>query len=277
MYDIVFPTATTGYVCGSDGTILKSVDRGINWTISNTGIPQEAALYSVYFTTVDTGYVVGNFGNFYTTTDGGMSWQNKEITRGHMRSIFFKDKSNGLISVDGALYSSSDKGSTWVDITNTLPQGISGADIKSTEVFFANASVGFLLLQGKVLKTQNGGLSWNPINVPAMALQDIDIVQDSIGYMCAINSRILKSFDRGSSWQLIPNFNGNRPTTIEFINKNKGVVGTAEGEIYSTNDGGNNWSRNIHMQNIRFHKAATPGRISQVFVVGSNGTILRGS
>jgi photosystem II stability/assembly factor-like uncharacterized protein len=72
-----FPNPNTGYICGSSGTILKTIDGGLHWQNlrkgGSTGNRQKA-FHAIWFATAEKGWVVGDGGIFWQTEDGGVSW-----------------------------------------------------------------------------------------------------------------------------------------------------------------------------------------------------------
>lgn len=72
-----FPSATTGYACGSSGTILKTSDAGASWREIRQGGStgnRRKAFRSIWFASPDRGWVVGDGGIFWQTDDGGNTW-----------------------------------------------------------------------------------------------------------------------------------------------------------------------------------------------------------
>jgi photosystem II stability/assembly factor-like uncharacterized protein len=73
-----FPTATTGYVVGYNGMIVKTTDGGDSWQIINSGggglIGKSYRMRDVFFVNASKGYIVGEGGVFWRTTDGGGNW-----------------------------------------------------------------------------------------------------------------------------------------------------------------------------------------------------------
>ena len=67
---VYFSNATTGYICGGDGIILKTTDAGANWFINYSNHNQ--FFESIYFPDTNTGYAVGDI--IIRTTDGGNNW-----------------------------------------------------------------------------------------------------------------------------------------------------------------------------------------------------------
>lgn len=72
-----FPTAATGYICGSNGTILKTVNAGLSWqTIRKGGSlgGKNRAFRSIWFVNEKKGYIVGDDGLLWRTENGGADW-----------------------------------------------------------------------------------------------------------------------------------------------------------------------------------------------------------
>lgn len=68
---VFFTDTLTGYVCGSDGVILKSSDGGSSWNVlhSNT----TSLLKKMFFISDQTGFIIGNNGMLIRTDNGGES------------------------------------------------------------------------------------------------------------------------------------------------------------------------------------------------------------
>jgi photosystem II stability/assembly factor-like uncharacterized protein len=75
---ISFPSPTTGYIVGYNGTILKTTDKGITWKNLRRGdaigIPDKP-FTAVHFADELYGYIVGEKGLCWRTIDGGEHWQ----------------------------------------------------------------------------------------------------------------------------------------------------------------------------------------------------------
>jgi len=61
-----------GCVVGDSGTIIRTTNAGLNWTIQNSHT--RASLYGVWFLNKDTGFVVGDSGVVLRTTTGGLTY-----------------------------------------------------------------------------------------------------------------------------------------------------------------------------------------------------------
>ena len=71
MFSVKFISATTGFVTGTAGNILKTTNGGISWIYQ--GIGGNNTLRSVCFANASIGYVCGGAGTILKTTTGGVS------------------------------------------------------------------------------------------------------------------------------------------------------------------------------------------------------------
>ena len=69
---VFFVNTDTGYVVGGNGTILKTINGGSDWTTQLSGTSNW--LGSVYFTDGNTGYAAGSQETILKTDDGGTNW-----------------------------------------------------------------------------------------------------------------------------------------------------------------------------------------------------------
>ncbi|MBK9332747.1 MAG: choice-of-anchor D domain-containing protein [Ignavibacteria bacterium] len=91
--DIEFsPSGNVGLACGTNGTILRSVNGGLNWTVAMTSATD---LRQIEFKNNDTAYVCGSGGKVFYTANGGANWSEwvNTGTTYNLRSISFADNS----------------------------------------------------------------------------------------------------------------------------------------------------------------------------------------
>ncbi|MFN0015837.1 MAG: WD40/YVTN/BNR-like repeat-containing protein [Saprospiraceae bacterium] len=70
-----FPTPIVGYICGHNGSLLKTTDSGRNWhTLLDSGTFGGEPFRALWFTTENKGYLVGDSGLFWRTENGGSDW-----------------------------------------------------------------------------------------------------------------------------------------------------------------------------------------------------------
>jgi photosystem II stability/assembly factor-like uncharacterized protein len=220
------------------------------------------ALSSIFFTSPDTGFVAGDNAKIYKTTDGGGTWSNVHSGGDGLKKIIFIDADTGYaLGFNGILFKSVDKGQSWSSSTfdPLIPSGgYSGID-------FINPSTGFITGQsgvpeGCILKTSDYGNSWTEQTfLPLSRISDVDAVTPTLcfaaGYtfVSSYNGLIYKSIDSGNTWssQVISLPSGQVSfSSINFIDSLNGYiagnsidsVGTQEGLVCRTTDGGANWT-----------------------------------
>ncbi len=107
--NVAFATASTAWLVGDQGVVLKSDDSGKTWTNKRF---QEKNYHAVLFLNKDTGFIAGDDGILIKTTDGGSQWQKKSVGRSRINHLAtFEGRmwlfgNNGLIKYSG-------EGDTW--------------------------------------------------------------------------------------------------------------------------------------------------------------------
>lgn len=148
---VFFSDIDRGYVVGTYGTILKTIDGGANWSNQNSGTTN--GLCSIYYTDESTGYTVGGEGTILKTTDGGINWitQNSGTTV-ELYSVFFSDENLGYtVGNGGIILKTTDGGTNWIT-------EYSGTTSSLHSVYFPSIDTGYIVGDsGIILKTTNGG------------------------------------------------------------------------------------------------------------------------
>ncbi|MDQ3021534.1 MAG: hypothetical protein M3R36_13335 [Bacteroidota bacterium] len=192
---IFFIDANTGFVCGDGGVVYKSLNGGLTWSLSNTGIAS-SKLNSISFKNANNGTVVGNNGNIFNTNDGGLSWTPQ--TSGTAYSLLkVKYFNNDLVAVGeyGTLLQSS--GSVWTPVntrTKSDIRGVTGTSIGDVHVCGGG---------GFIRNNKSGSLDfYNFEQNPMMAnLVDIFYYDNNNGWaVSSLNSVIIYTTDGGTSW-----------------------------------------------------------------------------
>lgn len=102
-----FPSSTTGYVVGYNGSILKSTDAGLTWESLRSGDAigvKDIPFQVVHFTSEDRGYIAGDGGVLWRTENGGEDWQ---VVKGlpdiNFQDIHIIDQVGYLVGDDGRI------------------------------------------------------------------------------------------------------------------------------------------------------------------------------
>ncbi|NIJ45905.1 photosystem II stability/assembly factor-like uncharacterized protein [Wenyingzhuangia heitensis] len=128
----------------SQGKIWKTTNGGSSWTLVNNGINSNAEVETILVDPIDANIVYAgtNYG-FYKSIDGGANWVLKQNGMNHnvirsftlyhnpsltgddvvlyvVNNITWKADGNTVTNDKGGVFKSTDKGETWVNITNNL-------------------------------------------------------------------------------------------------------------------------------------------------------------
>jgi photosystem II stability/assembly factor-like uncharacterized protein len=158
-----FPTPQLGWAVGHDGVVLHSADGGRSWKRQRDGRPDAAdtPLLDVWFQDASTGYAVGAFGVLLRTTDGGQSWTSLQQASDNPKNMhLYAVRGIGedvYVAGEQGLLLKLDRGAARFNAL-TLPY-------KGT-LFGVTGSARAVVvhgLRGNVLRSTDGGASWNVV------------------------------------------------------------------------------------------------------------------
>ena len=137
---VYFTNINTGYAAGKCGTIIKTTDGGVSWTVQNSGTANH--LHSILFPLPDIGYAAGENGIILKTTDGGNNWaiQNYSTPSGQLstvNSLFFINADTGYAAGGTSILKTTDGGTNWQRIYRNT-------NININTLFFLSADTGWL-------------------------------------------------------------------------------------------------------------------------------------
>ncbi len=147
-----------------------------------------------------------------------------------LNNLYFLSTTEGWIVGDlGAILHTTDGGNNWITINTSISSNLRA-------VFFTNSSTGYIGGDRILLRTQDGGLSWDSTTTN-FNVYDIFFkpLYTNVGYAVGPNGTILLTTDSGNSWteQASGNQDLNRVT---FNTSNTGWV---TGSVFTT--GGGSW------------------------------------
>ncbi|MEO8666481.1 MAG: YCF48-related protein, partial [Ignavibacteria bacterium] len=200
MNSIVFVNANAGFVCGDNGEVYKSINGGVNWSLSNSGI-SSVKLNSVSFRDANNGIVVGNNGSIFATSDGGNSWspQSSGTTNNllKVRSISPVNDSAVAVGENGTLLMNS--GSGWMAIASRIRTDITGLSGSNISDIHISGGGGFI-------RNNRSGSDkfYNFEQNPMMAnLVDIFYYDNNKGWaVSSLNSVIIYTSNGGANWSM---------------------------------------------------------------------------
>ncbi|HZW38391.1 MAG TPA: T9SS type A sorting domain-containing protein [Ignavibacteriaceae bacterium] len=228
--NIYFLNQAKGFMY-SNGYIYKSLDGGLSW---DSVYSTSRFINDIYFVDSILGFAVGR-GVYLRTTDGGNSWEsNQQDVKG--LSINFCSHDLGFISGDSIGYRTNDGGKSWTPDSQLIGQ----------EVFFLDSLIGMVANKRKLLRTTDGGKTFNTIIDDGYDdyISNLQFIDDNVGFVFSGRTKmLLKTTNKGLNWEnfysTISNYN-----SIFFVNEGIGWVVSLDGKIYK-------YSKNINSTELQ--------------------------
>ncbi|MDQ3019532.1 MAG: YCF48-related protein [Bacteroidota bacterium] len=268
---VKFVNSQTGFAVGNVGTILKTINAGENWTVSNSNYIND--LHSLSFTDENTVYACGSDGIILKTTNSGNSWNIiSSGTLDTLLSIFFTDSNTGYAcGKTGRIIKSSDTGNSWT-------QQNSGVTNNLNCIYFLNSLTGYTCGNNIILKTTNSGNNWFKVRNTNL-FYSIYFINNDTGFFvggAGNNYLLVKTTNAGNNWQALGLAQSGPLRSIQFINQNTGFISGVSNNFYKTTNSGINWNLNstisgdgIGLLSVHFPNT-TDG-----YLVGTYGTIFK--
>lgn len=289
------------WASGTNGTFLKTVDGGKNWTIGVIPDAEKLDFRDIEAFDANTAYALsigeGENSRIYKTIDGGATWNlqfKNENPKAFFDALAFWDTKNGMAMsdpVDGKyfLLRTAD-GENWQVVA-----GDKMPDAKPGEAAFA-ASGTCLLTQGKsnvflvsggrharVFRSADRGSTWTAANTPivsgtagsgifSIAMFDAQrgvIVGGNYEQPDETKNNLAFTRNGGKIWSTAKGLNGYR-SGVDYIDKKTIIaVGSSGSDI--SYDNGKTW-KNIDKEN---YNAVRSKGAKAVWAVGANGRVAK--
>jgi photosystem II stability/assembly factor-like uncharacterized protein len=187
---------------GQSGTIqIKPVDG--DWQEVSSGSDQR--LLSVDANDQGLAVAVGGFGAVLRSSDAGATWEPisfdweailNDFLEPHIYDVaVFEDNTILLVGEFELVIRSADGGDTW-EVVNKADSSLAG-------IYFSDRQTGYAAGQdGKVLKTDDGGLTWQNLETPTRE-NLLDVWSSGSDVMITGIRTLLKSSDAGATWESI--------------------------------------------------------------------------
>ena len=194
---VTFLNSNTGYVCGDGGVVYKSVNGGVNWTSSNSGIAP-VKLNSISFKDNNNGTIVGNNGTVYVTADGGASWtaQSSGTSYNLLKVKYFGSNITAVGEYGTILINT---GSGWTSVnsrTKSDVRGISGTGFNDVHICGGG---------GFIRNNKSGSSNFFNFEINPMLANLADIFFYDAGKAWAVSSQnnvIIYTTDGGTTWNM---------------------------------------------------------------------------
>jgi len=276
--DILFINDSTGFIVGgqrfASTTILSTKDGGYTW--KNDSFPAAGKeLFGISQAPGGNLYTCGYDGKFLYSTDIGQQWTFRQLpTYDPYKKVIFTSADSGIIiggiSFDaGFLEHVNSQG----DVTrrDSLPYELN-------DIVMLNKHTGFISGYGLMLRSDDGGETWQMLNVKGDNFTAISVYQNDM-WICGYNGSVFHTTDMGTTWQKQRNGNDVSQTSyhllgILFKDAMNGWAVGEKGVVLHSDDGGKHWMEYDNFTANDLHSIALAPN-GDIMVAGDNGTIFR--
>ena len=222
---------------------LNKITTGTGvWTELNPKVPRVTYI-GLHFVNKDTGWACGESGAVIKTMDGGSSWT---ISETPVNNLLLKTHSyNGQVVLvtgyDGIILRSSDAGENFVQVTSGVG---SGYDLWGVQML--NDTLGWVCgLNQILLKTIDAGLSWQPVSAGLnQHYWSLNFLNEQYGMIACGSGNVLKTTNGGNSWTQVQAGDTRSLYTIDIIDSLHIAAAGANGKNVYSSDGGTTWITN---------------------------------
>jgi photosystem II stability/assembly factor-like uncharacterized protein len=255
--------------------LILSNSSFAQWVVQTSGIT--ANLYDIEFINRYTGWTLGDGGKILKTTNGGINWMNipnPSINGGGiLTSIFPVDSLYCYVSGGyDVILKTTNGGSNWIEISNgpLLTGGYSG-------VSFINRDTGWFCGSYRLLRTTNGGVSFDSAQAPSFC-SDMYFRNFNEGLYCTAGN-VYKTTNSGMNW-----FNTNVPANYAYefrklsvVNNQYVYVISGQSPLYRSTDFCNTWQvlDTLHSYPPSVMQAVAFSNINTGWVGGSYGYLYK--
>lgn len=231
---------------GDFGTSLhKTADGGETWTSINLDtIGAGQQIWSLAFSSAENGWATTYGNRLYHTTDGGNSWHSQLTDISNL--IYISTPDEYTIFLESPLVSvmkSTDGGTSWSDASPSAEAGMHAqGGMVFTDALTGYLGVGYGGNTGKLLKTVDGGNSWQELNIGfPYEIQSMSFTGNNHGVISIQGIGFLTTNDGGESWSGPVKVGAHNFSYLKMLNEQKGMAVLGDQLLVGTNDGWQNW------------------------------------
>lgn len=266
--DSSWSTASTAYVVGANGIILRSTNGGASWTQQT--VNTNAGFNGVSFAPgTTTGYVVGNVSGsswrVYRTTNGGTTWT--LLNSSQPVSLFDVHALDAsvvtVVGANGAVWRSANGGTSWTQQSQAQLGNVTLRAVQATSSTNTHVVGDF----GQMLRTTNSGGTWSYTSAATVAsLRGIAVASEQVQVAAGGSGTILRSADGGSTWTRQTTPTSSNLNDIVMPTSNAGWAIGDNGSILRTVNGGVTWTAQTGFVNQTLNAISATSQLRAVAV-----------
>jgi len=201
------------WVCGDNGTVLRTTNYGYNWSnLGGGGLPSNITLVNIFVSSTTTALVAGYTGSntyVYRTVISGGAWtQVFSQANGFINAIWMTSNTEGFMQgnpVGGrwSLWKTTNGGVNWDSTGLYLPQAGSETGWKNS-LWVSGSRIWFGTNNSRIYYSSNNGATWSTqTTAPVTNTFTVwtDTIQAPIGF--AGGSSLLKTTNQGLNWNVV--------------------------------------------------------------------------
>ncbi|WP_118952690.1 WD40/YVTN/BNR-like repeat-containing protein [Taibaiella helva] len=274
---ILFINDTLGFIAGGEkyfsSVLLRTTDGGNSWQPFTFTGPDSKAVYGLATNGKDI-YGVGYDGKIYRCSKEGNDWQLIQSPAWEwFQRIAFNGPDQGFI-VSGEGYRA---GRIFKIDTAANLSLVDTFAFQLSDIRFAGSQTGYACGYGAVLKTTDGGSSWQLQDIRGDFFRELACIDPDQVWAVGYNGTIIHTADGGRSWK--KQRNGDNPLlkkyrlrSVCFRDSHTGYAAGDNGLLLKTKDGGEHWSE-FERFTDKDIKCMTLGPDGSLWLAGGGGIL----
>ena len=273
---------STIFTMAETDDFFRSTDCGSTWT--QLTMPNSATRFDVIDFVNDTvGYIphvdfkTVNGGNSFTHMNAFNSYQSSEGIANFLNAdtgIVAQQRSN-FNYWDWELFITFNGGTTITQLHyfDSLIFNVYDIVMLDVNTIIACGSKGSLTSDPVLMKTTDGGMTWNYLPVPGSnGISAMSILSEDTIFALEGNEYVHRSYDGGQTWDsFYMKWNGcGCEGRIKMINAQVGYLTRGLGEVYKTENGGDCWTQVYMLNDNNISRITVTPSGSDVFISGHN-------
>jgi photosystem II stability/assembly factor-like uncharacterized protein len=284
LYSVSAVNDDVAWTCGAAGKVLRTTNKGVNWTNVSGNLPAAVAMYNIFAWDANTAIVTGSSTSsfIYKTINGGVNWTTvSTIAGGFDDNLWMTDVNNAYCIGDAVggnwnLLKSTNGGNNWASWF-TMPTTNTSGTYNNAACFLGQQVWWSPVGESKMKYSSNMGVSWADQTLPLANITATWFNNSTLGLAggSSASAGLLKTTNSGTTWTSL--------TSPYPTSSASGIVGAQNtwwlsqqgtGISKSTNDG-TTWTTDYTAPAGSFYHMTLSRSGATIWAIRSNGGISR--